>query len=424
MYKRQVNGQDIYRQQGLILNFNILHTFCNNVKKYFEVGPLHSGLLLQKITDEAFKGMCIQAAHGYEDLPYQGVPVILTRISIWPLHEPVVSSYGDRKEALLERWKVLSKRCKAHQDSKSDEPVKVAIYTSRCPGAGEDSWHTQDGETVPTKLRESRHFKRVMDIVQTKTEKYGLCHDETNPSKKSNWVYYCVMFDPTVSSEAADQGYIGETDRDLVTRWKEHVGSKGKHDDSLVHYNLSLVNQYAQQRGKKLSDYVAVFALGSTSEEIRKDVEGMLIRESLDGDFSVTNMKYGMNDKRASKKPNEQRFEHRKDPEEEESKKKKLREERKRREEEERKRREEEERKRREEEERKRREEEDRKRREEEERKRREELHRQSVIGNKKHPQTQDWTSQKWKYENVHYHKQSRCRNRVRPYHVPTYNEN
>lgn len=27
------------------------------------------------------------------------------RISIWPLYEPVVTSYGDRKKALLERWK-------------------------------------------------------------------------------------------------------------------------------------------------------------------------------------------------------------------------------------------------------------------------------------------------------------------------------
>ena len=71
------------------------------------------------------------------------------------------------------------------------------------------------------------------------------------------------MFDPTVSPEAADQGYIGETERSLVQRWKEHVG--GGH--SLVHYNLTLVNQYAQQRGEKLSDYVAVFALGSTTKE-------------------------------------------------------------------------------------------------------------------------------------------------------------
>ena len=145
-----------------------------------------------------------------------------------------------------------------------------------------------------------------MQEIIADSEKYCLYPDETDPSKKSNWVYYIVMFDPTVSPEAADQGYIGETTRSLEERWKEHVGSKGGH--SLVHYNLTLVNQYAQHRGEKLSDYVAVFALGSTSKEIRKDVEGMLIRESLDGDFSVTNMKYGMNNKERAKKPDEKKI--------------------------------------------------------------------------------------------------------------------
>ena len=263
--------------------------------KYFELEPHQCCELLRRITDEALdpEGMCTQAAHWYKDLLYKDQPEILTRISVWPLHEPVLSSYSDRKEA-------LSKRCEAHKDLKSDVPE---IYTLRCPG--EDLWHTQKGRTVPTKLRDSRHFKRVMDIVQTKREKYRLCHDETGPFKKSNWVYYCVMFDPTVSPEAADQGYIGETERSLVERWKEHVGSKGKHDDSLVHYNLTLVNQYAQQRGEQLSDYVAVFALGSTTKETRKYVEGMLIRETMEGGFSVTNMKYGMNGKQGANNPNE-----------------------------------------------------------------------------------------------------------------------
>ena len=243
--------------------------------------------------------MCFQAAHWYvpdwyKDLPYKDQPEILTRNSVWPLHEPVLSSYSDRKEA-------LSKRCEAHKGPESDVPE---IYTLQCPGPGEDSWRTQKRTTVPTKLRDSRHFKQVMDIVQTKREKYRLCHDETDPFKKSNWIYYCVMFDPTVSPEAVDQGYIGETERSLVQRWKEHVG--GGH--SLVHYNLTLVNQYAQQRGEKLSDYVAVFALGSTTKETRKEVEGMLIRESLEGGFSVTNMKYGMNNKEKAKKPNEERI--------------------------------------------------------------------------------------------------------------------
>ena len=336
--------------------------------------------------------MCIQAAHRYEDLPYKGVPQTLTRISVWPLHEPVLSSYDDRKEA-------LSKRCEVHKGPKSDVP-EIIIYSLRCPG--EDPWHTQEGRPVPTKLRDSRHFKRVMDIVQTKREEYGLCHDETDPSKKSNWIYYCVMLDPTVSPEAADQGYIGETERSLVERWKEHVGSKGKHDDSLVHYNLTLVNQYAQQRGEQLSDYVAVFALGSTSKETRKDVEGKLIRESLEEGFSVTNMKYGMNGKQGANNP----IKHTKDPEVKEERKR-------RREEKERKRRREEE----EEEERKRRreEEERKRRREEEERKRHRELHRQSVIGNKIHPQT---------HQNVYYHKQSRRLNRVRPYNVEAYKHN
>lgn len=79
--------------------------------------------------------------------------------------------------------------------------------------------------------------------IITDSEEYCLYPAETDPSKKSNWIYYCVMFDLTVSSEAADKGYIGETERSLETRWKEHVGSKGK--PSLFHYNLSLINQYA-----------------------------------------------------------------------------------------------------------------------------------------------------------------------------------
>jgi len=107
------------------------------------------------------------------------------------------------------------------------------------------------------------------------------------------------MFDPTVSPEAADQGYIGMTTRDPVTKWKEHVGLK---DDSVIEYNLALVSQYAQLRGEDLSEYVAVFALGTTDTSKLGRVKGGLIRETSEGGFSVGNMKYGMNDKRAAQK--------------------------------------------------------------------------------------------------------------------------
>ena len=203
----------------------------------------------------------------------------------------MLSSYNDRKEALRKRLD-YNDQCPTSHDFQRKLKFPIPIHT----------W----GEiySIPPIIAKSKHFKRVQEII-TDREKYCLYLDETDPSKKSNWVYYCVMFDPTVSPEATDQGYIGETTRSLVERWKEHVGSKGGH--SLVHYNLTLVNQYAQQRGEKLSDYVAVFALGSTSKEIRKDVEGVLIREE-DGDFSVTNMKYGMNNKEKAKKPDEKRI--------------------------------------------------------------------------------------------------------------------
>ena len=291
-YEKQVYGQDIYHQQGLILNFNILRTFCNNVMRIFKVGPRDSGLLLDKLTREAFdpEALCIQAVEWYncKEFPYKGVPVILTRISIWPLHEPVLSSYDDRKEA-------LSKRYKAHKDPKSDV---LAIYT---PSAGEATWCNQKGEPLPTKFHKSRHFKRVMDIVRTKS-KYGLYPTETDPAKESNWVYYIAMFDPTVSKEAAHQGYIGETSQSLVDRMKQHARGKAM----IIHYNLALISQYAHQRGENLSEYVAVFALGTTPDsKLREDVEGKLIRESMEDGFSVTNMKYGMNNKQGANNPNE-----------------------------------------------------------------------------------------------------------------------
>ena len=240
--------------------------------------------------------MCIQAAHWlFHDWKLFSSEDILqtrTRISIWPLHEPVLSSYNDRKEALRKRLDYNDK-CPTSHDFQRKLKFSIPIHT----------W----GEiySIPPIIAKSKHFKRVQEII-TDRGKYCLYLDETDPSKKSNWVYYCVMFDPTVSPEAADQGYIGETTRSLVERWKEHVGSKGGH--SLVHYNLTLVNQYAQQRGKELSDFVAVFALGSTSKEIRKHIEGKLIRESLDADFSVANMKYGMNNKERAKKPDEEKI--------------------------------------------------------------------------------------------------------------------
>ena len=74
------------------------------------------------------------------------------------------------------------------------------------------------------------------------------------------------------------------------------------------HYNLTLLNQYVQQRGQDLSDYVAMFVLGNTNKEICRDVEGMLIRESLEDGFSVTNIKYGMNDESAAKQPDLKRI--------------------------------------------------------------------------------------------------------------------
>ena len=293
-YETQVYGQDIFRQQGLILNFNILHTFCNNVMKFFKVGPLQSGLLLHKLTREAFdsEALCIQAVEWYncKEFPYKGVPEILTRISVWPLHEPVLSSYDDRKEALF-------KRCKAHKDLKSDVPEN---YTIRCSGHGEVTWHNQRDEPLPTAFHKSRHFQRVMNIVQNKRN-YGLYPAETDPSKESNWVYYIVMLDPTVSPVAADQGYIGETSQSLVERMKQHARGKAM----IIHHNLALISQYAQQRGENLSKYAAVFALGTTPDsKSREDVEGKLIRESLEGNFSVTNMKYGMNDKQGANNPN------------------------------------------------------------------------------------------------------------------------
>ena len=46
-------------------------------------------------------------------------------------------------------------------------------------------------------------------------------------------------------------------------------------------------------RSEDLSDYL------SQETQIRKDIEGMLIQESLEGNFSVTNMMVGMSDKTA-----------------------------------------------------------------------------------------------------------------------------
>ena len=144
-------------------------------------------------------------------------------------------------------------------------------------------------------------FKWVKEIVQNGS--YALNHYETDPTRKSNWLYYCVMFDPTVSPEAADQGYIGKTTRGLVTRWKEHARPKGKRDDMLIHYNLALVSKYARQRREDLSEYVAVFALGTTTDESAlAKTEGRLRRKSFSDGFGVTNMKYGMNCKQSSAK--------------------------------------------------------------------------------------------------------------------------
>ena len=306
-YIQQVYGQHLYRQQGLILNFNILRTFCNNVKKYFELEPHQCCDLLRRITDEALdpEGMCTQAVDKYildwykgQLLPSADRPQTLTRISIWPLHEPVVSSYSSRCEALV-------KRCEANKTESQDQgetksvtpPIYIPLYTTEngvvfLHGCEDSTKKLLKSESFPQTITDSPHFHRVMSIVRSKD--YCLYPAETDPSEKSNWVYYIVMFDPTVSPEAAEQGYIGMAESP-VKRWKEHTGRKGEHDQMLVHYNLTLLDQYVQQRGEDLSDYVAMFVLGNTTKEICRDVEGMLIRESFDQDFSVTNMKYGMN---------------------------------------------------------------------------------------------------------------------------------
>lgn len=109
-----------------------------------------------------------------------------------------------------------------------------------------------------------------------------------------------MVKDPTVYPEAADQGYIGRTSQSLEARTKQHARSG---ENMIIHYNLALISQFAHQREEDLSEYVAVFALGTThdSKEVKgsklcKEVEARLIRESLE-DCSVTNMKFGMNSK-------------------------------------------------------------------------------------------------------------------------------
>ena len=338
IYNSQVYGQDIYRQQALVLNVNILRTFCHNLVRYYKVNPSDCGTILWRLVQEAFdpEVTCIQAADCYLHIPYQSriqtltrisfwpqhEPVVssdcypyisyqsrmqtqtLTRISIWPLHEPVVSSYDDRKVALIQRW----------EDAECPKSIMPPIYT---PLVQEDSGEvisflkttgdkgTQEvkRDSIPHNITGSRHFARVKGIVRS--EKYHLNHCLLDPTRKSNWLYYCVMFDPTVSTEAADQGYIGKTRRDPVTRWKEHVRLK---DKSVIEYNLALVSEYARLRGEDLSEYVAVFALGTTAaSSTLGTVKGELIRETSEGSFTVGNMKYGMNDKRAAQSDHKDR---------------------------------------------------------------------------------------------------------------------
>ena len=261
-YNSQVYGQDIYRQQALVLNFNILCTFCHNLVRYYKVNPSDCGTILWKLALEAFdpEDTCIQAADYYPYISYRSSTQTLTQISIWLLHEPVVSSYDDRKVALSQRW----------EDAKCPKCIMPPIYTplglddsgeviSFLKTTGDKGAKKVKLDSIPHNITGSRHFRRLMRILQS--EKYDLNHYETDPTRNSNWLYYCVMFDPTVYSEAADQGYIGMTRRDLVTRWKEHVRVK---DKSVIEYNLALVSEYARLRGENLSEYVAVFALGTT----------------------------------------------------------------------------------------------------------------------------------------------------------------
>ena len=307
-----VYGQHLYRQQGLILNFNILRTFCNNVMKHFRLEPRQCCDLLRRITEEALdpEGMCFQAAHWYapnwyiQDRPgLEGYTLeLLTQISIWPLHEPVITSYDDRKEALSKR---------REYNGKPDALIPT-IYIPRITRGGDVFFQGYSSppriihlkpKSFPQTITDSPHFQRVMNIVSS--EDYCLYPAETDPSEKSNWVYYIVMFDPTVSPEAAKQGYIGMTTQPLKTRMRQHAKSS---EDMIIHYNLALISQYAQQRGEDLSKYVAVFALGTTHDHTScKVLEGVLIRESLEG-CSVTNMKYGMNNKQSAKKHDEEKI--------------------------------------------------------------------------------------------------------------------
>ena len=301
-YYSQVYGQAVFRQQALILNFNILRTFCDNLLRYYPVKPSDCGKILRRLAREAFdpEAMCIQAADCYIPTATQSTMQTLTQMSIWPLHEPVVSSYDDRKAVLSRRWEAAER----------PKSIMPPIYTPRVHSRDvvgfrkttklkDKQTHTRKVEfdSIPRKIADSRHFKRVMKIVHSRKYARKLNHNERDPTRKSYWLYYCVVVDPTVSPEAADQGYIGMTTRDLNTGWKEHVKLKGK---LVVEYNLALVSEYARQRGEDISEYVAVFVLGTTTnEKALKKIKRKLIRETTKG-FGVGNMKYGMNDKRAA----------------------------------------------------------------------------------------------------------------------------
>ena len=254
------------------------------------------GLLVRLVEDAFDPDKCIQAADYYIHRPGKGLQM-LTQISIWPLHEPVVRSYDDRKTALSRRWE-------AAESPKSTMPpiYTPRVHSGKLVGFRKLTKHKEtlkvDLCSIPYKIAHSRHYERVKEIVQS--ENYDLNHDERDPTRESNWLHYCVMFDPTVSPEAADQGYIGETTKDLVTRWKELVRLQNK---QVVEYNLALVSEYARQRGEDISKYVAVFALGTTDDSAALGkIKGKLIRETTEEGFGVGNMKYGMNNKQVAQK--------------------------------------------------------------------------------------------------------------------------
>ena len=337
--QKSIRGQELVRQQGLVIDYNIMTTLYLNL--YIHLCQYVTRQEAAKVARETLTTLVDEAAEQNHNC-MRSAKRFFSQVSIdqqpqlrrqfkWPVRIPSLSCpYDSRKHEAITHMANQMMQCPTVDHHRVLLPP-IYIPVSTDGGANyvflqyfqEKVQKIISENEMPVHIQNSKHFERVQKLLRENSHLYTT---EVNPSRASNWIYYLIMHDPMAHPDYRDLGYIGETKNRLTTGCQNRQDSVleaiRKNADlpshiTLVDCNLALLNINLQLRGENMSDYAAIVALGSLPPpekvpgievSLREAIKGQLVLENFvtrDGiQICVVDMQWGMNDKHHVSKVN------------------------------------------------------------------------------------------------------------------------